>query len=194
MRFTRLSSLFATAVVAIGAWAATAGATIVKQLSVSDMARRADVIVQGTVVRQSASWNPEHTRIYTVTEIQVAESLKGGAAAGTVISVRQLGGVADGIVQSIPGNARFALAEEVVVFLDRDETLPLHYVIGMAQGKFSVSGAGGNALVAPDVSDLAFVRPDASGVLSPVAAPSAPDAATALTTFKAQIRSALQAP
>lgn len=193
-RFARLSSVLATAVVALCGWVALAGATIVKQLSVADMTRRADVIVQGTVVRQSAAWDEAHARIYTITEIQVAEALKGGAAPGAIVAVRQLGGVADGIVQSIPGNARFAAAEEVLVFLDRDETLPWHYVIGMAQGKYTVSKAGGAAQVAPDVHDLAFVRPNVGGALTPVDATPQMNAATALGDFKRQIQSALLAP
>lgn len=170
-----------------------AAATIVKRLSTADMTKRADVIVQGTVLRQTAAWNPEHTRIYTVTEIRVAESLKGAATPGSVVSIRQLGGVVDGTIQTIPGNAKFAAAEQVLVFLDKDETLPWHYVIGMAQGKLSVSGAGPAAQVRSDLADLAFVAPGPDAVMS-LPAESGPGAPASLEAYKADIRAALRQP
>lgn len=152
-----------------------ADATIVKRLGVADMARRADVVVVGRVLRQTATWNPERTRIYTLTEISVSESLKGTAAAGATVTIRQLGGTLDGLVQTVPGNARFVVGEDVVVFLDRDETQPLHYVIGMAQGKFTVSRTAAGLQATQDTTDLAFVRPDPAGALVPVeAGPAAP--------------------
>jgi hypothetical protein len=171
-----------------------AEATIVKRLTVAEMARRADVVVQGTVVRQSASWNAERTRIYTVTELRVVEALKGTATAGATISIRQLGGTLDGIVQSIAGNARFDVGEEVVVFLDQDEALPLHYVIGMAQGKFSVRRTGPAVQAAQDTSDLAFVRPNVAGALVPVEAPAPPPVDGGLEALKLAIRAANATP
>jgi hypothetical protein len=177
LRISRALSL-ALAVSAGGAalcMPADAGATIVKRLGVADMARRADVVVMGRVLRQTATWNPERTRIYTLTELSVSEALKGTAAAGETVTIRQLGGTLDGLVQTVPGNARFGVGEEVVVFLDRDETQPLHYVIGMAQGKFTVSQTATGLQATQDTSDLAFVRPNPAGALVPVeAGPAAP--------------------
>jgi ribosomal 50S subunit-recycling heat shock protein len=77
--------------------------------------------------------------------------------AGDVITVRQLGGVVDGISQVVPGNARLTPGETAVLFLDADETLPFHYVVGMAQGKFTVQPAPDGARVTQDVHDLAFM-------------------------------------
>lgn len=195
-RLSGLSILLASLVAFAGLSTTLPGraeATIVKPLSVADMAKRADLVVHGTVVRQTASWNPEHTRIYTVTEIQVTEALKGVAAPGSIVPVRQLGGVADGIVQSIAGNARFAPAEELVLFLDKDETLPWHYVIGMAQGKFSVTG-GATPSVAQDLSDLAFIRPDAAAAVQPASPVATPAGPAPLEAFKARVRAALATP
>ena len=183
--------LLATTALVAGA----AQATIVKQLTLGEMSKRADLIVRGQVVRKSASWNPEHTRIYTVSEIRVDESLKGGLAAGTVVPVRQLGGELDGLVQSVAGNATFQPDEEVIVFLDKDDTLPWSYVIGMAQGKYTVSHAGGADAVVRDLHDLALVRPGPAGILG---APIEPSAAVvlppSLETFNADVRAALQTP
>lgn len=195
-RLTGLSFFFGSILAFAGVSASLPGsaeATIVKPLSIADMAKRADLVVHGTVVRQTASWNPEHTRIYTVTEIQVTEALKGAAVPGSIVPVRQLGGVADSIVQSIAGNARFAPAEELVIFLDKDETLPWHYVIGMAQGKFSVT-AGAAPSVAQDLSDLAFIRPEPAGAPTAIGPAASPAGPAPLADFKTRIRAALAAP
>ncbi|MCK6571301.1 hypothetical protein L6V77_09395 [Myxococcota bacterium] len=171
-----------------------ADATIVKRLTVSEMARRADVVVLGRVVGQTATWNPERTRIHTLTELLVGESLKGGARTGETLTIRQLGGTLDGLVQTVPGNARFAVGEEVVVFLDKDEAQPLHYVIGMAQGKFAVQRSGPAVQAMQDTSDLAFVRPGASGALVPVEAGPASPVDGGLEALKRTVRAAAATP
>lgn len=179
------------AAVAVLMAATTASATIVKSLDLEEMAREADVIVHGTVERQSASWNEERTRIYTVTEVRVTEGLKGPHQAGDVIRIRQLGGTVDGITQMIPGNAKLVRGEEVVLFLDRDEKKDLHYVVGMAQGKFRVDRSGPRPVVDRQLEGLALARVEGGEVRQlheppPVAAP-----APALEDLKARIRRAL---
>ncbi|MBM4364162.1 MAG: hypothetical protein FJ104_15895 [Deltaproteobacteria bacterium] len=190
-----MSAVFAVCTVAAVVGAPNpAGATIVKPLTVSEMARRADVVVLGRVVGQTATWNPERTRIYTRTELLVGESLKGDARAGESLTIRQLGGTLDGLVQTVPGNARFAIGEEVVVFLDRDEAQPLHYVIGMAQGKFAVRRSGPTVQALQDTSDLAFVRPSAAGALVPVEAGPASPVDGGLEALKHAVRVANATP
>ena len=143
---------------ALGSGAAfEARATVVVPLTVEAMTARADVVCVGAVVAQHAAWNAERTRIYTTTEVRVERTLKGKRTAGEVITVRQLGGVVDGISQVVPGNARLTPGETAVLFLDADETLPFHYVVGMAQGKFTVQPAPDGARVTQDVHDLAFM-------------------------------------
>ncbi|MFZ4738064.1 MAG: hypothetical protein ACOYM9_19065 [Bradymonadia bacterium] len=162
----------------------TAVATIVRPLTVEDMTRRADLVCVGTITGQRSEWNAERTRIYTWTEVRIARSLKGKRTAGETVTVRQLGGVVDGISQSIPGNAKLVPGEEVVLFLDADEAAPLHYVIGMAQGKFTISRAPGEVAVRRDVGDLAFAG------AAPLAAPGAPAVPAQLEALEQAVRRA----
>ncbi|MEZ4465407.1 MAG: hypothetical protein R3F43_13255 [bacterium] len=96
----------------------------------------------------------------------------------------------DGITQSIVGNARLSVGEEVVVFLTQDAEKGLHYVIGMAQGKYTVdrrgraphpARAGGAGAGAHEDGSLAELKSQATLVLP------------TLATFKASIRQAISA-
>jgi len=189
-------TLLAAVIAALGLMAGSepAEATIVRQLSLTDMAKRADLIVRGHVVRRTSSWNPERTRIYTVSEIRVDAAMKGGLAPGSVVPVRQIGGQVDGVVQTIAGDAHFTEGEEVVVFLDRDETLPFSYLIGLSQGKFSVRRDAGQAVVGRNTAELALVAAGPDGTLGAPISVAAPDAPSALGMLEADIRAALQAP
>jgi hypothetical protein len=168
-----------------------AAATIVKSLSLDEMVKSADVVVHGRVERRVASWNEERTRIYTVSEIRVEESLKGPARAGEVLRVRQLGGEVDGIAQTIAGNAKLAEGEEVILFLDRDEEKGLHYVVGMAQGKYAVDRKGAQPTVVRTLDGLSMADVEQGQVRGLRHAP-AVQAPPALDVFKAQIRAAQQ--
>ncbi len=185
-RPTRLAPL--AGLLVLGALGA-AGATIVRPLTVEMMAERADVVVRGRVVGQEAAWNDDKTRIYTVTRVEIAEAYKGGDKPGAVIAVRQIGGTVDGLTQSVVGNAKLRVGEELVLFLDRDEAKPLHYVIGMAQGKLGVSRDGPEPTVVHDVEGLAFMAPGQRTVADLKAAPKA--AAPTLAAFEARLRAAL---
>ncbi len=172
--------------------AGTAQATIVKSLNLEQMTKAADVIVVGEVLARTSAWNEEKTRIYTVTRIRVAEALK-GSSGGDEIEVRQIGGTVDGLTQSIVGNAKLKEGEEVVLFLDQDERLPYHYVVGMAQGKFSIDRSGKNPLVVRSLAGLALAKVKDKKIETLKHAPSTPAAvAPTLDAFKAKVRAALQ--
>ncbi|MCB9526232.1 MAG: hypothetical protein H6702_23040 [Myxococcales bacterium] len=185
MRFLAILALI------LGVAAPMAHATIVQQLAVEQMAREADVVVHGKVTHRSSAWNAEKTRIYTVTEVQVIDPVKGPHAAGATIRIRQLGGTVDGITQSIVGNARLRADEEVVLFLDYDTEKGLHYVVGMAQGKFAVDRREGPAVVARDLAGLALADLDKGGVTGLQHPKAGPQKGPELDAFKARIKAAL---
>jgi hypothetical protein len=157
MNIRSLTAPLALAAALTSGMAFEARATVVVPLTIEAMTARADVVCVGVVLSQRAAWNVERTRIYTTTEVRVERTLKGKRALGDVLTVRQLGGVVDGISQVVPGNARLTPGETAVLFLDADEALPFHYVVGMAQGKFTVQPAPDGARVTQDVHDLAFM-------------------------------------
>lgn len=169
-----------------------AGATIVQALDLEQLAKKAAVVVHGRVVERTSAWNPEHTRIYTVTRVQIVDSLKGPHSASATIDVRQLGGTVDGISQTIVGNARLHTDEEVVLFLDHDPGKRLHYVVGMAQGKYAVDRRTTPPVVVRDLKGIALADIQArqlTGLRTPAETPTA---APSLSAFKDRIRRALQ--
>ncbi|MEZ4473757.1 MAG: hypothetical protein R3F60_23795 [bacterium] len=169
--------------------AGAASATIVQSLSLDDMSRKADVIVHGTVVEQATAWNDTRSRIYTVTTVEVKERLKGKGE--TRIRIRQLGGTVDGITQSIVGNARLSVGEEVVVFLTQDAEKGLHYVIGMAQGKYTVDRARPSP--ASGTSWRGWRWRASRMAAWPSSRSPRPPVLPTLATFKASIRQAISA-
>lgn len=165
-----------------------AAATIVRALTVEKMTATADVIVEGQVTDQSSSWNQEKTRIYTVTTVRVAVAHKGPVKVDESIRIRQIGGTVDGLTQSIAGNAELAKGEEVLVFLDRDAERGVHYVVGMAQGKFSIDRTQATPRIGRGLHDLSTL--DDKGSAVPLV--NAKDAAhTALNALRQRIRTAM---
>ncbi len=165
-----------------------AQATVVKSLSLGQMTSEADVIVQARVLDRSSAWNAEKTRIYTVTRIQVSETLKGPAE--SELQIRQIGGTVDGLSQKVVGNATLKVGEEVILFLDRDEAKPFHYVVGMAQGKYAIDRSQTTPRVVRTLHGLALAdvadgKVKLKGHAKATLAPSVAD-------FKNRIRGALK--
>lgn len=177
-----------------GVWLSlgVAHGTIARALSLKQMAQDADVIVRGVVLDRTASWNAEKTRIYTVTILRIEDALK-GSSKGKTLKIRQLGGTADGLSQRIIGNANFTKGEEVVVFLRRDPERDLHYVIGMAQGKFRVDRSGPAPRITHSLKGLALAKVE-DGHLARVVRPKTSGTQTepSLEAFTAQVQRALR--
>jgi hypothetical protein len=110
-----------------------AHATTFLETSVEELARGADVVVRGRVVRTSARFHGG--RIVTEAEIGVASAWKG--TPGERITVRVPGGRAGGVAQQVAGSPSFLRDEEVVVFAARSGPDALG-VVGLALGKFRV--------------------------------------------------------
>lgn len=105
--------------------------------AVSDdaLARSSAAAVQGRVVEVTPAWDADAGNIYTYVTLEVQRSWGLDGAPATVI-VKQLGGVVSDTALVVGGQARFALGEDVLVFLDvrpRDGTLS---VAGLEQGKW----------------------------------------------------------
>ena len=84
-----------------------ASATIVRALTVEQMAQESDAVIFGTVSKQTSGWNDSKTRIYTVTTIVVKESWKGSHRNGASVNIRQIGGTVGQLTQRVVGNAKF---------------------------------------------------------------------------------------
>jgi len=76
--------------------------------------------------------------IYTYFTLRVLEPVK-GSAKDQVITIRQIGGVVGTIASIVPGTPSFKKGEEVVVFLTQRDVAGYPWVMGLQQGKYSVS-------------------------------------------------------
>jgi hypothetical protein len=110
-------------------------ATTVVARSVEELAARSSHVVVGRAVRTWSQWNAEQRVVFTYTEFAVERSLKG--AAPTTLTVKQLGGHANGVIQKVAGARPLHAGEAAVLFLrpsaQHDGTM---VVTSLMQGHF----------------------------------------------------------
>ncbi|MFT5432623.1 MAG: hypothetical protein ACI9OJ_003325 [Myxococcota bacterium] len=157
-RFCALMFL-GTALILLGP--ACGSATTIRSMSTFEMVAESAVIIRGTVEAQRGLFNADMSRIYTDSTVLVTRVIAGKGVGSTTrskrISVRQIGGRVGEVSMTVPGVARLAPGEDVVLFLRTDGTR--HYLVGMSQGKFSLrKGPKGQTLVGRDLSGLHFLR------------------------------------
>jgi hypothetical protein len=147
---------------------APAFATVVMALTLEEMTAMAPVVVHGTVRRSFTGWDDAHRSIWTWTEVEVHESIK-GAPLRTAL-VKQPGGVVGGIGQSVSGAATFEGGEEVVLFLEPavDERNAF-VVLAMGAGKITLESTLGPKVARRNLAGLSFARRGGRGVTGPVA-------------------------
>ncbi len=120
-----------------------ARATTVRALSLPAMTAAAQSIVRGRVLDARAVYDPRREAVYTHTTVRVDEVLWGREVAGQELLVRQRGGTLDGVTWSVPGTPRLELGAEVLLFCRTDGAF--HYIVGMAQGAYTLSRPPGAA-------------------------------------------------
>lgn len=110
-------------------------ATTVVARSVEELAARSSHVVVGRAVRTWSLWNTEQRVVFTYTEFAVERSLKGSAP--TTVTVKQLGGHANGVIQKVAGVRQFQLGEAAVLFLrPSDQPDGTMAVTSLMQGHF----------------------------------------------------------
>lgn len=142
--------LLALCATLVGALAATA--TTIVPMSVEDLTHAATHVVEAQAMHSWSTWNAQHTLIYTYTTFNVTQWLKGNAS--SVITVKQLGGSAEGYTQHVSGVRRFQAGEQTLLFLRpsaaADGTM---VVVGLMQGNFRMyQGAAGETMVSNGVA------------------------------------------
>lgn len=121
---------------------------------------RAPQIIRGVTGSHRSDWSNDSQgtrRIYTFTELKVAEVLKGNPRdfpVDSTVSLREIGGQKDGVGLMIAGTAEFKEGEEVVVFISSQQN---------ADGSFDLS----NMMM----SKLSVLPSDSSGESETLAGP-----------------------
>ena len=112
------------------------GYAAMRKLSLEELARKADMIVLGTVTQQESAWDDQQTAIYSTVTVAVERVLVGQAA--EVVTLQVAGGIVGRMGMRTSNDATFRKGERVIVFLDT-RAVP-STVVGMQQGKFTVKG------------------------------------------------------
>ncbi len=134
-------------VLAVMLGCAAARATTVIPVSVEQMTRTASDVIEARALSSRSAWNPQHTLIYTYTSFLVTRTMKGQAA--HTITVKQLGGSAEGYTQKVAGVHHPQAGEQALLFLRPSVAGDGTYVIvGLIQGYFRIyHAAGGDTMV-----------------------------------------------
>jgi hypothetical protein len=176
--------IFAFALVLL-LWVAVAKATTVIPMSVEELTRASTDIIEARAVDSRSAWNAQHTLIYTYTTYEVMRALKGAAAQR--VTVKQLGGSAEGYTQKVSGVHHAQTGEDGLLFLrpsaGGDGT---YVVVGLVQGNFRVlRSSDGGALVTNGISGAHAAERGASGVTDVIGS-------MTLNEAEARIRRAMQ--
>jgi hypothetical protein len=107
-----------------------------KELSVGELARNAEVVAIGKIVAITSSWNRERTQISTRVDLEPEEVLK-GVPSRDRISFVQPGGRVGSVGSVVPETPSFSDGERVVLFLTRRRD-GQRVVIALFQGKFNI--------------------------------------------------------
>lgn len=174
-------------VLTVAVLAIPAQASTVIAESIEEMAVASPLVVHARVVAAQSGWDAAHRRLWTWTELEVREPIK-GAGVGTTILVKQPGGEADGIGQAVAGAARFVVGEELVAFLEPSDEPRIFQVRGLSAGKVRLERRGSEQVAHRSLDGLAFVRRGAVAL----AAPARDELGTA-EAFLARVRRAVQA-
>jgi hypothetical protein len=132
--------------VAAALTAGTAAASVVLPLALDALTAQADVIVVGRVTAIASGVDPAVDSIYTYVTIEPAEILKGPATNEPIV-IKQWGGSVGDRGLYVAGQPRFAVGEQVLLFLGsraRDRSL---FTLGMWQGKWEVEAVANEAAV-----------------------------------------------
>jgi hypothetical protein len=123
--------------VATACFAGLCTATSVKEVSFEDLVASSDQIVSGRVTRSWTSWGSEHKFIWTRYEVAVDDVMAGPQTSSVVVS--EPGGVLDGKAMTVESAVRYAIGENVVLFLHQFPSGDKR-TVGWSQGKFTVDG------------------------------------------------------
>lgn len=123
-------------------------ATTVERLTLEDLAKRSQSIVEGVVRGSRTYWSPDRKLILTNTTIDVTEAIKGQAA--RTVEVTTVGGQIGDTVLHVSGMPAFVPGESTIVFVEVSRGYST--VVGLSQGKFTIS----NGEVANSLSELNF--------------------------------------
>jgi hypothetical protein len=161
-------ALLATFVAAL-LLAPQAHATLLLAQSLEEMVSQADHVVVVAGLGETSRWD-RYGRIVSDMRLRVADTAKGPFRRGQEITVTRLGGDIDDVGMTVAGEARIAVGERAVLFLDVVDADTMR-VSNMSLGLFPVVTQQGVASVLPSGTGLELVVHGDHGALAPSVAP-----------------------
>ena len=131
----RFATLLACMFLLVAGLAALAYATQIAYKSPQQLGDGSPAVVRGRVQSVESYWNQKHTKIFTRTRIAVDETYKGSAS--PMLDIVQLGGIVGNVKVTVQGALRWAVGEEVLIFLEPYDASSFQ-VSGFSQGKFRI--------------------------------------------------------
>jgi hypothetical protein len=144
----------------------SASATVLAQLSLSDMAARSAHVLVGTVEQLRPQLLPGQGVIVTEVTVRCTRSLR-GVREGQILTVRHLGGTVNGIGQRVFGEASYRVGEEVLLLAE--ERSGSFYAVGMAQGALHIDRSSGAPRVHVQLEGAELLAPSGQVVAQPAA-------------------------
>lgn len=143
--------------------AAKVSASVVEALSLVELVKRAEHVVVATAGERMG--RRSKNLIVTDVQLKIDEGIKGGSKRGDTLIATLLGGVADGVGLSVPGEAALPEGTQMVVFLRRMPESGELRVVGMAQGALPIELRDGKPMVLPPGHDAALMQRGEDGHL-----------------------------
>jgi len=117
--------------------AVPASATTLVRMSLDQITEASTEIVRGHVLSQQTLWNPQHTRIYTYTSLEVDQTYKGNPPSSVV--VQQPGGTVGKVRLFVAGTVQFHTQSAYMLFLERSPADSSKFLlVGMMQGAYRI--------------------------------------------------------
>jgi len=132
------------------------GATLAMKLELDTLTDKADVVVRGKIDSKEARWDAAKTGIWTHHSVTATSTLKGEHAATIEFVTR--GGTVGNKCQHVAGSGNFAVGDEFVFFLWRDDEKRLQ-LVGMIQGALAISEVDGVVRAKSSFTGLTLVDP-----------------------------------
>ena len=138
-------------------------AATVRYLDLASLIEESDVIVQGRVVSHQYKFDEKRGNVMTHYTVSVDRTFLGKKT--KTVEFVQWGGLWEGMMAQIPGDAKFEQNEEVVLFLNEHQGV--NYLTALGQSKYSVKRTANDARVERDLSDIGFFN-DGETALPPI--------------------------
>lgn len=151
----RLWSIGAVAALFVLCISFSAQATVMRYVDLAELVQISDVIVVGTV-SEKITLEEKDGKLVTDVTIAPTQTLLGGEQ--KTLTFRQWGGETAEKRSAIPGDARFEVGEEVIVFLRRADKAPGLFLSALGQSKFQVIRTDKSTIATRELHDISFLR------------------------------------